>query len=350
MARIWLAALCICACSVSGHSGSGDPGAGGDASGNGAGSLDGGGFDSGVGAGFAIDPTLCGLASGLHAAMIARGAAATQPVDLEAAAESLVTAHYEDVTAVNDNGKRARDLNADGWPEDVAWVIARDARGDIVAVGASGELSVASGCALTNLGVVHRLQDALASALIALGPHAAAGDAAETVRRWAAPQAVLGDGGLRYWRQDIAPPDPNPPQRGGLSFVGTPLALGLAIVGASDPGATVGDIVGVDRFALGGVELISQDKTLVRGPGALRWKLPAALTAGDYELDCDLIISDASLRWQVGTWLPHIEGLFPAAAEQGLSLTLQGLLSGPVLVSKPISALALPQAVTRVLP
>lgn len=309
-----------------------------------------GGDGGGVDAGFALDPTLCSLKDGLRAAMVARGVASKQPVDVKLAAEVLAAAGYEDVTAVDDHGQRARDLDADGWPEDVAWVIARDARGDLVAVGLSGGLGVASGCALTNLGVVHRLQDALAAALVALGPLAAAGDAAETVRRWASPQAIFHDGDLRYWRQDIAPADPNLPHRGNLAFVGAPLSLALAIVGASDPGAAVGDIVGVDRFALDGAELISQDKALIRGPGALRWKLPAALVAGDHDLDCDLIVSDASLRWQVGTWLPHIEGLFPAAAEQGLSLTLQGQLSGPVLVSKPISALALPQAVTRVLP
>ena len=331
---LWLASallLCSCAGTPGGTVGAGDGGGGAD----------------GTTGGFWTNPALCDPALGLRSALRAGPLVVGVPAaiaEADAVADALVVAGYAGVTRTDDLGL-------------VGGVAAADARGDLVIWPGDGGLVVASSCELDSLGQVHRLDDAL---LAFTGAVAAVENQAITVAaklplpshaaqtlRWARPAGVYGDVSGRYWRHYVGDGlDRNPPTSGALAMGAASGAVGFAVAGASDPGGDVGDVVGVESLTIDGVVVAEQDKRVVRGAATLRWQVVAGLGIGEHSVDLDLIVADASLRWKTGTWTAYVEALFDK--DGSLTLSLQGAGAGTLRVSRAISELDLPSALTAV--
>ena len=279
---------------------------------------------------FAPNPEICAPSHGLRSALRTRGTAATQqPLDQVEAA--LALAGYVAVTRTDDLGLPAA-------------IAAVDERGDLVVVTAGGDLAVASSCALDGLGQVHRLDDALARLATATRGTTAATHTLAT-RAWVLPVGIFGAG--RYWRQALpAGLDLNAATDGTLA-VTADAQLGFVFAGASHPDGAEGDVVGVQSLSLDGQSLIADDTRIVQGPAALRWQLPDQV-AGSASVALQLLVTDASLRWQVGTWVPYVEAYFPGDSQDAPSLafTVQGGLPGVIRVARAMTEVDLPAALT----
>lgn len=290
---------------------------------------------------FAPNPNICPRTAGLRSGVRTRRAD-VRWLDLNEAGEALVAAGYEGVTRTD----------ALGLADAVA---AADERGDVVVVTATGDLAVVSSCVFDGLGQMHRLDDGLARlanatrALVA-EPHV------DATRRWALPAGIYGAKGT-YWRQAAAAGQDLNAATSGVVAVTAPAQLGFVLAGASDPSATGGDAVGVQSLSLDGDVVISDDKRVVHGPASLRWQLPDG-AAGSRAVALQLLVTDASLGWQVGTWVPYVEAWFPgdSAATTGaeatpasLAFSLQGGLPGVIRKARPVAELGLPAALTAVL-
>ncbi len=288
-----------------------------------------------AGKGFAPNPAVCPRSLGIQSAVQTLRPTAGS-VSLTAAAEALAAAGYVSVTRTDDLGL------ADA-------VAASDERGDVVVVAQRGELAVVSSCALDGLGQMHRLDDGLARLADAVAGLAGSNHAAAT-RRWALPAGIYGAAGS-YWRQAAGTGlDLNAATTGTLSLTAD-AQLGFVIAGASHPESVAGDVVGVQELALEGSAVVTDEKHTVQGPASLRWELPAGV-AGSQALALHLLVTDASLRWQVGAWIPYVEAWFGATDDlpeaATVALSLQGALPGAIRKSQPVSALKLPAALTQV--
>ncbi len=323
LAARWFAAATLCILAA----------CGGESAGTGGVAVDAGSDGTALG-GFHTNPNVCAASAGLLSAM--RSVPLAQEalhLGGSALAHALVADGYAGVTATDDLGL-------------AGGMAARDERGDWVVLLPNGAVAVASACPLGSLGQVHRLDEALARALRAMATVSGESGAVLTLR-WAWPTAIYGEGG-RYWRQALGEGlDLNAPTNGVLGLGGD-AALGFVLAGASHPGSDAGDVVGIDSLSLGGAVVVEQDKRIVRGSAALRWELPAQPAGQEIDVALDMTVADASLRWQVGTWLPYVEALFTQAEGANLSVSLQGSLGGALRVTQPIAAAPLPAALTHV--
>ncbi|NUN13196.1 MAG: hypothetical protein HUU55_06120 [Myxococcales bacterium] len=353
--------------------------------------------------GFLTNPNFCATATGFHSAVVAVGIA--QPEDISAFAAELVANGYavihhlpdspippEDVvssdTVVADTAENGDvvptadaaappaldagpgDVSSAGdmtsvdavvvpddvvepdagevvWPGEDIWgeyVVVVSPLGDVTYLLSNGDMVVASACPLDSLGQIRRLDFALAKAVQVLSKVQGT-DYAEETRRWAVPTAYYGDTAGGYWREYFNESlDLNKVQSGVLSCSTTPLAGAFGIYGRADSPSLVGDVIGVESLTVGGITIVQDQKQTSSGEVAMVWNLMPHIGAGEVTWSVDLLVSDASVGFNVGKYYPFIDVLFSSEKQAALIVNIQGTLPGANRTSRAISELTLPPA------
>ena len=218
---------------------------------------------------------------------------------------------------------------------------------DLVVLRDGGEVLVASTCALDNLGQARRLDYALAAAAELVAAHGEGTTLAARTRWWAQPTAWYSQGAGRYQRQYLADGvDLNKPMTGTIAFTEAPLAAGFGLVGSADAPSSTGDVVAIESLTVDGIAVATGEKAKSKAEVALFVDMAAAVGKGELAIGVDLMVADASVRDEVGTYYAFFEALFDQTA--ALSVNLQGTLPGASHQSRDIGVLDLPDAVTAV--
>lgn len=357
--------------------------------------------------GFLTNPAFCSAQGGFRSAVAA--VAVAQPQELSAFAEELVANGYsvvhhlpdspttpedvvatpdvisnvpdggDSVTAPEDTASPAPDGTSSGdgetdsgevpidagiiaditpdtgsgepvWPGEDVWgeyVVMVSPLGDVTYLLSNGDMVVASACPMESLGQVRRLDFALANAIQVLSKVQGT-DYAEETRRWAMPTAYYSDRAGTYWREYFNESlDLNKVQSGVLSCSTTPNAAAFGVYGHADTPSIVGDVIGVESLVVGGVTIAEDQKQTSNGEVALVWNLMPHIGAGEVAWSVDMLVSDASVGFNVGKYYPFIDALFPSDKQAALIVNIQGTLPGPNRTSRAIAELTLPPAPSR---
>ena len=216
---------------------------------------------------------------------------------------------------------------------------------DLTILTDGGDVMVASTCALDNLGQARRLDFALAAAAELVAGHGKGVTLAQRTAWWARPSGWYTEVAARYQRQYLADGlDLNKPMSGTIACTEAPVAAGFGLVGSADAPSTSGDVVAVESLSVDGVVVASGEKAKSKAEVALFVDFSAAVGKGELPLELDLLVADASIRDDVGTYYPFFEAVFDQSA--ALTVSLQGALPGQTYLSRDIDVLALPDAVT----
>ncbi len=262
-----------------------------------------------------------------------------------------------DAGALPDDAAQPTDDAGNIEPEDVAplvpeppdhYVIGRDARHDAVLLLENGDLVVASHCPLDRLGQMRRLDYGLATAarLVTLLDHP--GDYQLETSRWARPDGIYAERAGFYWRQYVDA-DLSRPIVGTLSLASKPESLAFGLFGHANVPSTVGDVVHVQKFTLDEKTLAGAHTWQVHDTAALLWDLAEGIAAGELPFVLDILVSDASVKAQVGVYHAFFEALFPEGKKDalGLGASAQGALPGTLKVSRGMWELDLPSSATQ---
>jgi hypothetical protein len=240
-----------------------------------------------------------------------------------------------------------KDVGTTAAVDNRPYVIALDQRNDAVVLMNTGDLYVASACALDRLGQMRRLDFGLADAARLLTALDHPGDWQLETERWARPATIYTEAAGQYWRQyldDAA--SLQKPVQGSLSLTGAPLGLAMGMYGHADTPSAVGDVVRLNSLKVAGKVLASGETWPVSQLASLVWDLAAVMAAGELPFRADLLVADASVEWHVGVYHVFFEALFGNGG-QGLGVTMQGSLPGALRVSHALSELDLPAAPTE---
>ncbi len=263
---------------------------------------------------------------------------------LPAFAAALVAAGYHVEDHSDDPPVGVADAGGEGDATAAVppYVVGRDKLQDAVFLLENGDLVVASACPIDGLDQIRRLDWSLAAAIDVLAAAKGGIAYADKVALWALPTAwYSGKAGI-YQRQLLHPAlDLNKPHDGTLSCTVGPIAAGFGLIGHADVPSAVGDVVGVETLSVAGVVIAQAETIKTTGPVALFWPL-AGLVDGAVSWHVDLMVADASVKWDVGVYRPFVEALFPPAATAALVVSLQGAPPGESRVSRSIAELVLP--------
>jgi hypothetical protein len=294
--------------------------------------------DVGPGTGVGVHPVVCDHAR-FRSAVVSAGPADAVP--LSAYATALQLSGYEPV------------LHTDGGPTPPdsklgqrKYAAGRDSFGDVVLLFETGELVVASRCALDKLGQVRRLDQGLAAA-VQVWAQVTKQDWQAAMARWVVPASYHADAPVGYSRRYLPETvDLQKALAGTLSLSHTPVQAVFALYGQTDAPSTQGDVITLDSLMVAGKLVASAQKHTVQGPVVLAWSLLPALQAGEQEWSLKLLIADAGLEWKTGQYRAFVEVLQPDP-KAAFSLTVQGALPGLARTAREMDELKLPGDVTN---